>query len=149
MKKPLAFLPGFKVTCLLVSGAYTLLAGGMFLRGLMDSMAAYQVPRALLDSPHYYDAIFWVYFHMLMIGFLIGGMGLLVREAKAQVWLSRLLCIVHVYYAILDIRSSDSPLGNALYKGPASIFPAIVGILVMLLFLHLSFGKESKAMSGS
>ena len=61
MKKPLSFLPGFKASCLTVCILYIFLAGGLFARGLMVAMAEYQVPQAQLDSPHYYDAIFWVY----------------------------------------------------------------------------------------
>jgi hypothetical protein len=141
MKKPLSFLPGFRVTCLIVCILYVLLAGGLFARGLMTAMAEYEVPQAQLDSPHYYDAIRWVYTHMIVLGLLIGAIGLLVKDGKAQVWLSRLICAVHVYYTILDFRSSDSALGNALYKGPASIMPAFIGLTVTLLFLHLSFGK--------
>jgi hypothetical protein len=143
MKKPLSFLPGFKVSCWIVCILYALLAGSLFARGLMTAMAEYQVPQAQLESPHYYDAIFWVYSHMLVIGLLIGAMGWLVQDGKAQVWLSRLICMVHVYYVVLDFRSSDSALGNALYKGPASIMPAIIGLIVTLLFLHLSFGKAN------
>ena len=112
-------------------------------------MAEYQVPQAQLDSPHYYDAIFWVYSHMLILGLLIGAIGWLVKEAKTQIWLSRLIFIVHVYYTILDFKSSDSAVGNALYKGPASIFPAIIALLVTLLFLHLSFGKATNISPGT
>lgn len=149
MKKPLNFLPGFKASCLTVCILYIFLAGGLFARGLMVAMAEYQVPQAQLDSPHYYDAIFWVYSHMLILGLLIGAIGWLVKEAKTQIWLSRLIFIVHVYYTILDFKSSDSAVGNALYKGPASIFPAIIALLVTLLFLHLSFGKATNISPGT
>jgi hypothetical protein len=144
MQKPLYFLPGFKASCLTVCILYILLVGSLFARGLMDSMAEYQVPQAQLDSPYYYDAILWVYSHMLILGLLIGAVGILVKEGKAQLWLSRLICGVHVYYVYLDFRSSDSALGNALYKGPASIMPALIGLTVTLLFLHLSLGKAGK-----
>jgi hypothetical protein len=145
MKKPFSFLPGFRVSCFIVCGLYTFLAGGLFAKGLMKAMGEYQVPQAQLESPHYYDAIFWVYTHMLIIGFLIGAIGWLVQDGKAQVWLSRIICAAHVFYTFLDARSSESALGNGLYKGPASIIPAIIGCMVMLLFLHLSFGKYAPA----
>jgi hypothetical protein len=145
MHKPLKFLPGFKVSCLIVCGLDVVLAGGLFAKGLMESMAEYKVPPATLASPHYYDAIFWVYAHMIVIGLIIGGIGLLVKEGKAQLWLSRLLLVVHCFYAFLDFRSSDSVLGNGLYQGEASILPAFIGTLMALLFLHLSFGKAETA----
>lgn len=146
MKKPLSFLPGFKASCLIVCGLYIFLTGGLFAQGLMKAMGNYQVPQATLDSPHYYDAIFWVYSEMLILGLLIGAIGWLVTEGKAQVWLSRLICAAHVYFTYLDTRSSDSALGNALYKTPASMVPAFICLAVTILFLHLSFGKaEAKA----
>lgn len=141
MKKPLSFLPGFKASCLIVCGLYIFLTGGLFAQGLMQAMGSYQVPAATLESPHYFDAIFWVYSEMLILGLLIGAIGWLVTEGKAQLWLSRFICAAHVYFTFLDTRSSDTALGNALYKGPASIFPAIICLVVTLLFLHLSFGK--------
>lgn len=38
-------------------------------------MAEFEVPAAQLTSPHYQDAIFWVYLHMLVIGAIVGLMG--------------------------------------------------------------------------
>jgi hypothetical protein len=141
MKKPLKFLPGFKATCLTVCILYIILTGGLFAQGLMHAMGSYQVPQATLDSPHYYNAIFWVYSEMLVMGLMIGAIGLLVKEAKAQIWLSRLLCATQAFFTWLDASASDSALGNGLYKGPASLMPAVICLVVTLLFLHLSFGK--------
>ncbi len=146
MKKPFSFLPGFKASCLIVCGLYVFLTGGLFGQGLMTAMGSYQVPQAQLDSPHYYDAIFWVYSEMLILGLLIGAIGWLVTEGRAQLWLARLLCAAQFYFMFLDFRASDSALGNALYKGPASIVPALICLVVTVLFLHLSFGKvDAKA----
>ncbi len=145
MKKPISFLPSFKASCLIVCGLYIFLTGGLFAQGLMTAMAGYEVPQLQLDSPHYFDAILWVYVEMLILGLLIGGMGMWVTEGKAQVWLARLICGAHVVFTFMDVRSSDSPLGNALYKTLASIIPAIVCLVVTLLFLHLSFGKATNA----
>ena len=144
MKKPLSFLPGFKASCLIVCGLYIFLTGGLFAQGLMTAMGKYEVPQAQLDSPHYFDAILFVYVEMLILGLLIGGMGLWVTEGRAQVWLARLICGAHVVFTFMDFRSSDSPLGNALYKTPASIIPALICLVVTLLFLHLSFGKADQ-----
>jgi hypothetical protein len=143
MKKPLSFLPGFKASCLTVCILYIILTGGLFGQGLMQAMAAYEVPATALESPHYYNAIFWVYSEMLVLGLMIGAIGLLVTEARAQIWLSRLICAAHVFFTYLDASASDSALGNALYKGPASLMPAIICLVVTLLFLHLSFGKAN------
>ena len=110
----------------------------MFLRGLMSSMAEYGVPPEILSSLHYYDAIFWVYTHMLVLGVLIGAFGLYVESRKSRHRVSLLLFLAHAVYTCLDFRSSDSVLGNGLYKGPLSLVPAIIGLIVTLLFLHLA-----------
>jgi hypothetical protein len=61
-------LPGFRKTCLGVCGLYVVLASGVLIRGAETSMAEFAVPAEVLVSPHYQDAIFWVYLHMLVIG---------------------------------------------------------------------------------
>ena len=135
IKKP---LPGFRATCLIVCGLYVFLAGGLFLQGLMKSMSNYNVPAEILASSHYYDAIFWVYTHMIVIGLLIGCVGLYAENFKLKKRLSILLFFAHFFYTYLDFRSSDSYFGNGLYQGTASVFPAIVSLVITLLFLNLS-----------
>lgn len=142
------FLPGFKTSCLIVCVLYVLLAGSLFAGGLMESMARYQVPAATLASPHYYDAIYWVYTHMIVIGLILGVVGWFAESPQLKLWLSRLLFVVHVYYTYLDFRSSDSALGNGLYQGEASVMPALVCLFVTLLFLRLSFVRHTIGTKG-
>ena len=130
--------PSFRWACLIVLVLYVLITASLFSQGLMSSMAKYEVPDAQLNSPHYFNAILWVYSEMLVIGLLVGTMGITVHETVAQLWLSRTICVSHVYFTILDTIASDTPLGNGLYKTPSSIVPAIVGLAVVILFLPLS-----------
>ncbi len=124
---------------------YVILAVGLFAKGLRESMAEFKVPPATLDSPHYYDAIMWVYTHVmvLVLGLVIGVVGWYAENSQLKKWLSRLLFVIHVYYAWLDFRSSDTVLGNGLYQGPGSVFPPLVCVFVAVLFLHLSFCRPS------
>lgn len=117
---------------------YTLLAGGLLARGIRPSMAEFAVPEVVLDSPHYHDAILWVYSHMIVIGLIVGVVGLRAESVRLQRPLARLLFAAHVYYTYLDFRSSDSALGNGLYQGPGSIVPALIGLVVTVLFARLS-----------
>jgi hypothetical protein len=134
------YLPGFRVTCMSVCVLYVLIAGSLFIRGLMKSMAQYRVPTHLLASPHYYDAVLWVYMHMLMMGLIIGALGWYSKNVVFQQRMSRVLFAAHLIYTYLDFRSSDTFLGNGLYQGIASVLPAVVSLVVTLLFLNLSFG---------
>jgi hypothetical protein len=134
------FLPGFKATCLTVGFLDVFLAGSLFMRGLMTSMAEFKVPAEILASPHYFDAMLWVYVHMIVIGLIIGCVGYYADATNLllQKRLSVLLFVVHLFYTYLDFRSSDSALGNGLYQGTASVFPAIMGLVMTLLFLQLA-----------
>jgi hypothetical protein len=132
-------LPGFKASCVTIAVLYVLLGGSIVLRGTRASMAAYGVPEATLASPHYDDAIFWVYTHMIVIGLLTGVVGVFGEGERLKKWAARLLFAAHVFYTYLDFRSSDSILGNGLYRGPASLVPPIICLVVTLVFAHLSF----------
>jgi hypothetical protein len=137
------FLPGFKVTYLVVGFLHIVLALSLFLRGLMPSMAEFKVPASTLESPHYYDAIFWVYTHMIILGSIILLMGILSPHGnKFKIWMSRFLFLAHAFYTYLDFKASDSFFGSALYQGPASVIPAWISLAFTLLFLQLSLRKN-------
>lgn len=139
------FLPGFRASCLTVCVLYAALAGGLLLRGVAPSMAEFAVPPAVLASPHYHDAIVWVYTHQIVLGLVIGAIGLTVTDPGARRGVARLLCAVHILYTWLDLRSSDSALGDGLYKGPGSLIPVLVCLLVTVLFAHLSVCRSERA----
>ncbi|GAB2785964.1 hypothetical protein GCM10027275_32990 [Rhabdobacter roseus] len=136
------FLPGFRACCLTVGTLYVFLAGSLFAQGLMESMGTFKVPEATLASPHYYDAIAWVYTHMIVLGLLIGCVGYYAESLRQKRAFSRLLFVVHGYYTYLDFRTSDSALGNGLYQGPGSVFPALISLVFTLVFLYLSFPQR-------
>jgi len=133
-----SLFPNFKRTCLIVGYTFLLLPISLFSKGLMPSMAEFKVPEIILDSAHYYDAILWVYVHMMFIGLLIVIIGYSVDDLNKQKWIAALLFAVTAYYVYLDFRSADWHFGNALYKGESSIIPAIIGLLVNLLFFQLA-----------
>ncbi len=139
------FLPGFKTCCVIVCFLYVIMGGSLFARGLMTSMADFQVPAVVLSSPHYYDAIFWVYSHMIILGLIIGLVGWYGRDRQLKLWMSRLLFIAHAYYTYLDFRTSDSSLGNGLYKGAGSVFPGFVCLFITLVFFQLIIVGQSSA----
>ncbi len=137
-------LPGFKATCIIVGTLDILFASSMFAQGVMQGMAEFKVPQNLLTSPHYADAMFWVFLHMFMIGVLIITIGLLAESPLKKVWVARVLVLMHCVYAFLDIQTSDNYFGNALYQGPRSVIPVIIDLFYILLFLRLSFPKRVK-----
>lgn len=142
------FLPGFKTTCYLIGLSYIMMSLGLFMKGLLPSMAEFQVPQSTLDSPHYADAILWVYVHMIVIGMLIFMIGYAVKDVNKQKWITFFLLLITLFYTYLDFRSSDSSLGNGLYKGESFIIPALIGLFTNFLFLLLFvklLGKKKTA----
>ncbi|WP_266363777.1 hypothetical protein [Tellurirhabdus rosea] len=136
------FLPGFRAICLTIGILDVLMAGSLFAKGLMVSMAEFRVPQPTLDSPHYHNAIEWVYTHMIVLGLVLIVLGLYGEGQRFRRWMARLLFVVHAYYTYLDFRYSDSALGNGLYQGPASVFPALFGLFATLLFLRLVIWED-------
>lgn len=146
------FLPKFKSTLLIVGISFMLLSASLFSKGLIKSMSEFEVPSEILNSPHYFDAIFWVYVHMFVLGILVLLIGLSVKDYKSQKWISLILFIVNAFYTILDFKSSDSFVGNSLYKGEKSLAPAFIGSFVTLLFLQLTiqlFSSKSKSIDNA
>jgi hypothetical protein len=141
MKK---LLPNFKTTYIFVGVLFVLLSLSLFVKGLMPSMSEFMVPTSLLESPYYYDAILWVYVHMIVIGILISLIGISVTDLNKQKLITVILILTTLFYTYLDFRSSDSSLGNGLYKGESSVAPAVISLVVNLLFLQLAIKLFAK-----
>jgi Na+-transporting methylmalonyl-CoA/oxaloacetate decarboxylase gamma subunit len=139
---------GFKYTFACVGIVFMFLSFSLYAKGFMESMAIYQVPAPILTSEHYYDAIVWVYTHMFFIGVILVAMGFSVTEMEKQKWVALLITFITAVYTFLDFRTSDSALGNGLYKGEGSVFPAFISAVTCLLFLRvciLLFKGDKKA----
>ena len=137
----------FRATFMIVGITFVILSLSLFLKGLIPSMAEFKVPEPVLSSPHYFDALLWVYVHMIVIGLLILLIGISVTDPKKQQWITMILILIISVYTYLDFRSSDSALGNGLYKGEASVAPALfslgVEVLLILLVVRLNTKKSS------
>jgi len=107
-------------------------------------MADYGVPEPTLGSPHYVDAINWVYLHTLVLGVVVGLVGWFAREPDLKLWFSRAILAAHVVYATLDFGHSS--LGNGLYEGAASIIPGIMALSFALLFVGPSIRREQESL---
>jgi len=104
----------------------------------MKAMAEYGVPAATLASPHYADAMFWVFLHMTMIGLAIGVVGWFAEGVRMQRAFARLMLAGIVVYTYLDVRSADWALGSGLYQGRGSLGPVLVDVLALLLWVRLN-----------
>ncbi|MEM8488509.1 MAG: hypothetical protein AAF564_23380 [Bacteroidota bacterium] len=140
-------LPTFRTTYLLIGGLYILLSANILLRGVSASMEPFGVPAALLDSPYYENAIWWVYTHMLVLGMVMCVIGQFAENMALKLWISRALLVAHLYYTYLDFQASDSVVGTALYKGPASVIPAIIALIATIFLARFAFSIDEPAKS--
>lgn len=140
-------LPGFKASCLAFGALYVLLGARILLRGIPTSMAEYAVPEVTLQSPHYQDAILWVYLHTIVLGMITVVVGLVAVEDRVKRWFARAFLAAHICYTYLDARSSESFFGNGLYRGPGSVVPAIFCVVATIFFAHVAFCAPSRSPS--
>ena len=131
-------LPGFRASCFAISGTFVFLALSFLAGGVAKGMAQYGIPAETLASPHYLDAMTWVYLHMVTIGVLVGFMGYFADTVRLQRAFARLMLVEQLVYGFLDVRAADWALGTALYKGPQSLGPVMVGAVCVVLWLRLN-----------
>ncbi len=74
---------------------------------------------------------------MAVLGILIAMLGRFVTDGRHQRLIAIVLCAINLHYTYLDFRTSDSMFGNALYRGAASVAPAIIDVVVTLAFVWL------------
>jgi len=131
-------IPAFKPLMITIGVLYVLMASSILLRDVGESLGPFGLPQATLDSPHFQDAIIWVYFHMTVLGGAFIVVGFKSRTLSFQRAFVRFCFVAHLGYVYLDVRSSDTALGIALYKGPASAVPAVIAAIFLLCFAALS-----------
>ena len=138
-------LPGFRATCLGIAVTYALLAGSILARGPMVAMAEYAVPTDTLASPHYADAMRWVFLHMTVIGLLVGFVGWFGEGLRLQRAFARFMFAASAMYLAIDAHAADWALGVGLYKGPGSLGPVVVGAVTTSLWLRLNLVRPVPA----
>ena len=137
------FLPGFRATCVGVGATFALLAGSQLAKGTHAAMEGFGIPEIVLASPHYLDAMTWVFFHMFVIGVITATVGFVVESPRARVAFARVMLAAVAVYTWMDVRASDSALGNHLYAGPRSLVPPVIDVIVLVLFAHLAFCRRA------
>ena len=122
----------------MLAGIYVVLAGSILVRGPMVAMADYAVPAETLASPHYADAMFWVFLHMTMLGLINGVVGWFAEGVRMQRAFARLWLPAQLGYLCLDVRAADWALGTGLYQGEGSLGPVMVGAFAVIVWLRLN-----------
>ena len=134
---------GFKTVYVTIGILQIVLSGLMFIKGIVPAMSQFGVPNEVLHSPHYYDAMLYVFYHQLVIGCILVIAGRYATDLLLQVWLTRVLSVLYCIYTYFDFRVSDSVFGNGLYQGAASVIPPLFTLFFTVLILQLNFRKQS------
>jgi hypothetical protein len=117
---------------------FVFLAVSFLAGGVAEGMARYQVPAETLASPHFIDAMTWVFLHMTTIGLFVGFMGYFADTVRMQRAFARFMLVEQLVYRFLDVRAADWALGTALYKGQESLGPVMVGAICVVLWVRLN-----------
>lgn len=121
---------------------HALIGSSIVLRGIPASMEPFGIPRVLFESPHYIDAMEWVYVHQALLGLLLVVVGWFGRSPDLKLWFARAVLFAHVVYGYRDFRASDSAVGTGLYEGSSSLAPAFMVVFLALFFIGPSLRRE-------
>jgi uncharacterized membrane protein len=130
---------GFKPILTTIGVAYVLLASSMLVRGV-GVMRDFAVPESVVSAPVFQDFFSFFYQLMIVLGVLTIVFGWVTRERKGQLLVARVFCVVNVLVTLRDLVTSDSSLGNRLYRGPATLIPVFIDLTLALVFGFLALG---------
>lgn len=128
----------FKACFVGIGGLYVLLASSMLVRGVAV-LRDFAVPESLLVEPVFEDFFLFFYELMAVIGVLMAVLGAVVRDRKGQVLASLVLCVFNLFAMWRDVGTSDSPLGNHLYKGSATLVFVFIDLALALVFASVAW----------
>ncbi len=125
-----------------VGVVYLLLAGSMLVRGVAV-MRDFAVPEPLVTSPIFADFFSFFYELMGFVGVLTIVFGRVARGRREQLVVARTYCAANLLITLRDLSTSDSPLGNHLYRGSATLIPVVIDLVLAVTFGVLSLGPRA------
>lgn len=123
---------------------YLLLASSMLVR-TVAVMRDFAVPESVVTSPVFADFFSFFYELMAFVGVLTIVFGRVARGRSAQMLVARVFCVANVLITVRDLSTSDSALGNHLYRGSATLIPVVIDVLLAVTFGFLAFGPRAPA----
>lgn len=133
------FVRGFKPVFMTIGVIYVLPASSMLVRGV-DALREYAVPPRDVESPVVADLFIFFYILMAFIGVLMVLFGHVTRERAHQLWVAATFFAGQLVFTLRDLRTSDTSLGNHLYKGDGTIAFVLIGLSFTVAFGSLVVG---------
>ena len=131
-------IPGYRTTFTIVGIVYTMMACSMLVHGV-DRLCDFGVSKELVAEPVLEDIFMFFYQLMAFVGVLIVVLGHVVRERKLQGFVGLVLCVANILTALRDLSTSDSALGNRLYKGEDTIVFVLIGATLAAIFGYFAW----------
>lgn len=126
-------LPGFKAVTMSVGVAYVLLASFMLVSG-GAVMRDFAVPESVVTAPVFEDFFSFFYQLMAFVGVLSLVFGQVARGQGAQTLVAFVFCAANVLLTLRDLSTSDSMLGNRLYRGSGTLIPVYIDAAIAVAF---------------
>lgn len=130
---------GFKAVLTTIGVVYVLLASSMLVRGV-GVMRDFAVSESLVSAPVFEDFFLFFFQLMAVVGVFTVLFGHVTQERKAQLLVARVFRVLGVLLTLRDLSTSDSSLGNHLYRGSGTLVPVYIDLVIALAFGFLAFG---------
>ena len=138
---------GFRVTLTIVGVGYALMAFSALARG-PDMLGDFGVSPSVYEDAVLRDVFMFFYELMAWVGMLIVLLGHVARERSTQLVVSSVLSAANVLIALRDLSTSDSSLGNHLYRGSKTLVFVDISVALALVFATLVVLTARGAKSG-
>ncbi len=138
----------FKPILTTVGVVYVLLASWILVRGV-GVMRDFEVPESVVASGAFGDFFSFFYQLMAFVGVLTIVLGWVTRDRRSQVLVARVFCVANLLWMLRDLSTSDSSLGNHLYRGQATLMPVFIDLTLTVTFGVLSLGRRPSEPAGA
>jgi uncharacterized membrane protein len=135
---------GWRPLCITVGVVYVLLALSMLVRGV-DIMRGFGTPDEVVRSPVFADFFYFFYELMALVGVLIGLLGITTQGRARQQKIAGLLSAVMLALLWRDLSTADWALGSRLYRGPGTLAPPLISLVIALAFAWVAWARPARA----
>lgn len=130
---PDASIRGFQTTFTVVGAIYTLMACSYLVQG-PTVLLEFDVSEQLVAEPVLRDFFYFFYQLMAYIGVLTIVVGHVARERTTQMFAAGAFTLANLFFMLRDLSTSDSSMGNSLYKGDKTLVFVAISLILVLIF---------------
>lgn len=138
-------IPGFKIVLTVIGVVYMAMGASMVARGV-GALRPFGVPEDIIASPVVADFFMFFYELMMCVGGLMVLFGHVTVGRTRQIAVAATFMVLDVLAALRDLSTSDSALGNRLYRGQETlVFVGISATLALVFGALVVLGLRGRA----